>query len=127
MIDSSIQPNPIFIVLFVFEDQDDTCFFACLERIVQALPDCLCPFLPKIKLNGVGTSKTIAPGTVRQDNLCLSTMFITPFILIPFLRMLSFCEAECGAEKNYQDGNNKLFHEVYISEIMGNAIENKQI
>ena len=127
MIDCSIQPNPVFIILFVFKDQDDTCLFAGLEGIVQTLPDSLCPFLSEIKLNSVGISQTVAPCTIRQHNLCLSAMLSAPLFLIPFLRMLSICEAGRGTKKNYQDGDSKFFHVLNISEIMGNSIKKKRL
>lgn len=116
MFDYAIRSNPIFIVFFGFENQNDAGLFAGLEGVVQTLADRLGPFAAEVKFNRVGVRQAVGPGAIRQNNLCSAALLGTPLILIPPLRMLSFRKAGHGEGKGYQDDEKKFFHDADIPE-----------
>lgn len=97
MINGCIQSNPVFVILFSLQDQDDAGAFAGLEGVVERLTNCLGPFFAEIEFDGMGGSEAVAAGSVGQNIFCFAVVFFAPFFLVEFLRMQAGCG---GAEKH---------------------------
>ena len=100
MVNDGIQSNPVFVIVFIFQYQNNPGFLPGLKSIVKRLADAFRPFGSKIKFNSVGVREAITPGSVRKDNFHLAVMVVAPSGLIILFGMDSLCIGRNHKEKN---------------------------